>query len=109
MRMNSEIIGTNMQVILDVLSRAKEPVTREQLARETGVEDRTVRKCIQKLRIMGVPICSNSHRKGYTLATGDELNHMVADYRARGLACLEVARKIQLNRQLEGQEVWHDL
>ena len=104
--MKSEIIGTNLQVILDILTSAKSPVSRESLMIATGLEDRTVRQCIHDLRMMGVPICSNSQRKGYTIATGAELNHMVADYNARGLACLEVARKIQMRRQMEGQERW---
>lgn len=91
---------------MHLLETANGTLSRKQLATMIGVDDRKLRRMIRELRLAGIPVCSNSRRSGYKLATGEELNHMVADYRSRGLACLEVARKIQMRRQLEGQEKW---
>lgn len=78
------------------------PQSRRILARKLGVPDRTLRKAVEAARLQGVPICSNSRTDGYWLGSSADIRHTIAEYEARGLKALEVARKMKA-RQLEGQ------
>lgn len=86
-----------------LLSNLKEyPQSRRILSKKMGVSDRALRKAIEGARLQGIPICSNSQTDGYWLGSSADIRHTIAEYEARGLRALEVARKMKA-RQLQGQ------
>lgn len=78
------------------------PQSRCNLSIKLGVSDRALRKAVEAARLQGVPICSNSRTDGYWLGGSADIRHTIAEYEARGLKALEVARKMKA-RQLAGQ------
>ena len=79
------------------------PKTRLQIVQETGLCDREVRRQIHELRDAGVPVCSDSHSKGYWLGNRDDVSRCSREMRARAYKLMHTARKMDTG-EIEGQE-----
>ena len=68
-------------------------ISREQLVKLSGLCDRTVRKEIENLRLLGIVVCSHSEGLGYKLAaTEKEHNQTRRLYESRIESELEVLK-----------------
>ena len=80
------------------------PQTRSRLCEVLGISDRRLRRLIAELRAEGKPVCSSSKIPGYWIGQGDDVTVIINDLRSRGLALLEQANRMQIQRQIDGQK-----
>lgn len=95
-----------LQQVLSLIPPTKSnAISREKLARLTGLTDRGVRNIIRELREQGEPICSNSETNGYW-KTNDitEILHTANEYHKRGRENLKIALKLRRLAQRLSQE-----
>lgn len=72
------------QLDIDILELLKEgKQTRADLVSKLHVYDYTIRDHIRSLRLMGYPICSYSHSKGYWLGDREDIEKTIAEHRSR--------------------------
>lgn len=72
-------------------------ITRQELCRRTGLDDRTVRKLIETARNEGAPILSSSHVSGYWQS--DDLNEIKRYLNELENRCKSVSRSAQSLRK----------
>lgn len=90
---NYTMTDTEAQVLNKLSS---EPVSRSELSNWIGIDDRAVRKAIERLRLQGYPICSTSHKKGYWLSDNEEeINNVIREYRSKAFKMLKTARSME--------------
>ena len=77
--------------------------TRSRICMETCLSDRQVRRGIHELRDAGIPVCSDSHSKGYWLGNRDDVSRCSREMRARAYKLMHTARKMDTG-EIEGQE-----
>ena len=97
----NQVDNTTKTKIMSILGCQK--ITRAELARCVGVNDRTVRLAIMELRREGYSICSDSNGSGYWLGNQEETRKTIATYRHRAIMCLETANEMEKRLELEGQ------
>ena len=97
---NSQTNNSMIERLLSILT--EHPQSRRVLATRLGVSDRSLRQAVESARLHGYPICSNSMQSGYWIGSDEDVRQTIAEYEARGLKALEVARKMKA-RQLQGQ------
>ena len=79
-------------------------VTKTDLCTITGLDERKVRRLIAKERENGVPIVSNSRKKGYYLAETDEDYNIIGrELMSRATKLINQHNSICRNRQERGQ------
>lgn len=91
------------ETILDYLtSHEGETVTREQLAIVTGVDDRTNREAIKRLREQGVPIVNGQDGKGYKLThEPQEIDRLIKKHKSYIREHFKTIRKLTKQRYTE--------
>lgn len=100
-----------MQKMVSMLRAAGEPMTRTDLVREMGMEDRAVRDIITFARLQGQPICSRSDRKGYWIGDEYDVGRLVKDYRCRAKSLNAIADALEqkvlqtLEERKEGEQI----
>lgn len=97
---NSQANNSTIERLLSILTEF--PQSRQTLASKLGISDRSLRWAVESARLHGYLICSNSTQNGYWIGSEEDVRHTIAEYEARGLKALEVARKMK-SRQLQGQ------
>lgn len=88
--------------LLSILYEGKK--SRAELSKRMHLSDREVREIITALRKEGYPICSSSAFGGYWIGSPEEIKRTIAEYRARGIECLNTAMVMELNMEIDGQE-----
>lgn len=84
--------------IYRILEDAKEPVTRTQLMRMTGLCDREIRRKIRELRNAGANIMSSSSTAGYWLSDSEyDLKRFDAEMKRRARAAFVAAANVRRN------------
>lgn len=96
-----QVNDTTKTRIMSMLGCQK--VTREELSRCLGINDRAVRQAISELRREGYNICSDSSGSGYWLGSPEETRKTIAQYRRRAITCLKTAIDMEKRLELEGQ------
>lgn len=81
------------------------PKTRQQLAQECGISDRSLRREIKRLRDNGYPICTNSQTGGYWIGNNKESAILARELWSRAIELMTTARAIS-SGALDGQEEW---
>ncbi|XVG95847.1 HTH domain-containing protein [Eubacteriales bacterium KG125] len=90
---NYTMTDTEAQVLNKLSS---EPVSRSELSNWIGIDDRAVRKAIERLRLQGYPICSTSQKKGYWLSDNkEEIDKVIKEFRSKALKMLVTARNME--------------
>ena len=94
--------------ILDYIPSGRDnAISREQLCRVTGLNDRAVRNLIKRARENGAPILSTSHGAGYWVS--DDLEEIKPYLREMEHRCKSLSRTVQSLRrdvaQREGKYV----
>lgn len=94
------------QKILKALKQGREnAITRKQLVKLTGYNDRAVRNIIADLRAEGVPVVSNTKTGGYYLPTTlEEANEYYNSMRSRAIKTFLSARATKQWIREHGQE-----
>ena len=89
--------------ILDYFTAHKgEVVTREQLVIATGINDRTVRDAIKRLREDGVPIVNGDKGKGYKLTDEpQEIDRLIKKHKSYIKEHYKTIRKLTKQRYTE--------
>lgn len=84
-------------MIHELLSVGKESaVPRNLLSAATGLSDRALRKQVERERLSGVPIVTDTERGGYYLPSCPaETELFVKSMRRRGINVLQVARAVE--------------
>lgn len=71
-------------------------VTRDLLIAATGLSERALRHLVEKERLSGVPILTDTERGGYYLPSCPaETERFVKSMRRRGIRVLQVARAVE--------------
>lgn len=101
-KQNNYIMTETEAQVLNKLS--SKPASRSELSNWIGIDDRAVRKAIERLRLQGYPICSTSHKKGYWLSDNEEeINNVIREYRSKAFKMLKTARALE--RGIEKDDV----
>lgn len=80
--------------VLEMLEARKGiPIPRKVLSVECGMNDRKVRKEIERLRMAGVFIANNQDGNGYKLITEDDLAGLTEQYRQMRKRALNILKQ----------------
>ena len=86
------------ELIASTLLGRSDPVTRGDLVKITGVNDRSVRAAIERLRRKGLPIISSPYERGYWIAKDEgELNAFQWITAAKCTAELKTSRSMRMS------------
>ena len=79
-----------------VLSKlGKKPQSRYDIANKCNINERTVRRAVEELRLEGYPICISSQGKGYWIGAGKEIESTARELESRAYKLLKVAKAMR--------------
>lgn len=96
-------LSRKAKILLELLS--DKPIDKATLKSMLNVEERTVRKYVDELRLRGIRVASNSQTKGYWLGDEADIAHTIADYRSRAMKDLAIADALEKGEDIGQEEI----
>ena len=90
--MNNSLCDADI-LILNILTLEESPVSLSRLSSATGIDGRSIRGSIQRLRLHEYPVCNDKDGRGYYIAkTPQQIEQTIRDYTSR---CAKMGRAVR--------------